>query len=89
MHIYAVDNTIAEKARDIRRSSNVRSEDAVHLATAIHMKCDVLLTNDGDTDASKRKKLIPLDGKHGIHICTPKVYMAGKFPLFSSASNDQ
>ena len=59
VHIYAADETVAGIARDIRRVSKVRSEDAIHLATAIHMECDALLTNDGDTADGKPKKLPP------------------------------
>ena len=74
--------TIAEIAQGIRRQSKLRTEDAVHLATAKHIGCDVLLTNDGDTEGSKRRKLLPLDGKHGVRICTPKAYLGDKWPMF-------
>jgi len=41
-----VDGMIAERAADLRARYNLRTPDAIHIATAIVAGCDAFLTND-------------------------------------------
>jgi len=41
-----VDEAIAERAADLRARYNLRTPDAIQLATAIHAGCQAFLTND-------------------------------------------
>lgn len=41
-----LDADIAERAAQLRADYNLRTPDAIQLATCIHMKCDVFITND-------------------------------------------
>lgn len=38
--------SIAESAANLRASYNLRTPDALHVASALHYRCDVFLTND-------------------------------------------
>ena len=84
----ALDKEIAAKARDIRRHKNckLRSEDAVHLATAIITECSALITTDGDKPkGSSAKKLLTFHNRFGIEILTPKQWTKVQFPLLGGS----
>ena len=90
VHVKAADIAVAEMARDIRRRSKLRSEDAIHLATAIQMGCECLLTNDGEGERKGNKKLIPLDREHhDFRICTPQAYRSSQMPLFGNTGEQE
>jgi predicted nucleic acid-binding protein len=42
----AVTEFVAEKAAELRARHNLRTPDALHVATAIEYGCDTILTND-------------------------------------------
>lgn len=54
----AVDWFVTRIARDLQRRFNLDGRDAIHLATAIHIKADVLHTYDGQ-DLLKLDRRIP------------------------------
>jgi predicted nucleic acid-binding protein len=76
----AVHDWIAEFAQDLRREHGLTATDAIHVATAVYTRTPILLTRDGET--TKRKKLLPLDGRirHRdpggpvLRIMTPRAY---------------
>ena len=76
----AVHDWIADFAQDLRRDFGLTATDAIHLATAVFTRTPILLTRDGET--TKRKKLLPLDGKirhrdpggPPLRIMTPAAY---------------
>jgi predicted nucleic acid-binding protein len=79
------DRGIAELAQDLRRKHPLNPADAIHLATAVHTQCSVLLTNDGDGRRTKRR-LIPLDGLiqcggAKLRIMSPQAYQDMQFEL--------
>lgn len=41
-----VNHAIAERATELRAHHNLRTPDALHLATALEVQCDAFLTND-------------------------------------------
>lgn len=44
--LVAVSRDIADKAAHLRAQYGIRTPDALHLATALHMGCQVFITND-------------------------------------------
>ena len=46
LSISPVSIAVAERAAQLRAAHNLKTPDAIHLATAIDEKCDALLTND-------------------------------------------
>jgi predicted nucleic acid-binding protein len=62
--VRALDRTTAEQAAEISRSFGLKPLDAVHVATAIAMKCSCLQTYDGE--GGDPKKLLAFDGKIGV-----------------------
>lgn len=44
----AVDLAVADRAASLRARYRLRTPDAIHLATAVHERADVFLTNDHD-----------------------------------------
>lgn len=46
IRLISVSRAIAEKAIDLRARYNLRTADALHIATAIRGKCEAFLTND-------------------------------------------
>ncbi|MGA2033073.1 MAG: type II toxin-antitoxin system VapC family toxin [Thermoguttaceae bacterium] len=63
IEIRAVDRLTAEYAAEISRTHGLKPPDAIHVATAIHHKCDCLQTYDGQQGC--RGKLLALNGKIG------------------------
>ena len=49
--------TVAHIAADLRAKYNLKTPDAIHVASAIHMDCDAFLTND---EGIKRVTEIPI-----------------------------
>jgi predicted nucleic acid-binding protein len=46
LHLLPITTRIAETAADLRARHNLRTPDALHVATAIDASCDAFLTND-------------------------------------------
>ena len=57
-----VSTPVARKAADLRVSLNMKTWDAVHLATAILAKVDVVIVRDGK---------FPLEEYEGVHVTGP------------------
>lgn len=79
VHNYAVDERIAMKAVEIRRNANLETADAIHLATAVVLKCQAFLTRDGDGKKAKKgqkKTILELrdDLSAQIEILTPEEF---------------
>lgn len=71
-----VDWFVTRIARDLQRRFNLDGRDAIHLATAIHIKADVLHTYDG-------QDLLKLDNKMpgiSLHITEPVFQYQTKLP---------
>lgn len=60
LKIVDVDRIIAEEAAELRAKYNLRTPDAIHLATAIVAKADVFITNDSRLKQVKKIKVIVL-----------------------------
>jgi len=72
----AVDWFVTRIARDLQRRFNLDGRDAIHLATAIHIKADVLHTYDGED-------LLKLDSKMpgiSLRITEPMFQYQTKLP---------
>ena len=52
---------IAESAADLRARYNLRTPDALHVATAISIGCDALLTNDAQLKRVQELPILVLD----------------------------
>jgi len=48
IRVYNVSRKLAEAAQDLVWEDNIKPKDAIHVATAIHLKADALETFDGD-----------------------------------------
>ncbi|MDQ2731803.1 MAG: PIN domain-containing protein [Armatimonadota bacterium] len=76
--LFAVTQTIARMAQEIRNYYSLKTDgyptvttpDAIHLATAIHAKCNVFYTLDAQNKVGKQRGLLPLHG-----------YFAGRYRL--------
>lgn len=44
--LWSVDSAVARRAADLRAAYNLRTPDALHVATALQSNCDAFLTND-------------------------------------------
>lgn len=69
------DHEVSAKARDLQRSFKMQPIDAIHLATAVLVDAEALLTRDG-----KRKALLPLDravdtAKGKLRVMTPSQWV--------------
>lgn len=78
---HALTGSIAQLAREIGNAFPlITVPDAVHVATAIHAKAEVLFTYDGASDKTERRRsgtLLKYDGQIGdppLKIQTPWVY---------------
>lgn len=78
---HALTGTIAQLAREIGNDHpSITVPDAVHVATALHAKAEVLFTYDGASDKRERRRsgsLLKYDGKIGdppLKIQTPWIY---------------
>jgi predicted nucleic acid-binding protein len=58
--ILEVNRAIVKTASEIRRTYGFRLADAVQLATAVHEKADVFITNDQRLKHFKPLRVIPL-----------------------------
>lgn len=70
--VRAIDRSVAIAASELGRSFGLKPADAIHVATAVDVKADVLYTYDGS--AGGRKKMISFSGKIGtppLLIMTP------------------
>lgn len=47
IEILSLDDGLVDIATDLQRDSSLRTIDAIHVATAIRARADVLLTRDG------------------------------------------
>ncbi|GAA4301037.1 type II toxin-antitoxin system VapC family toxin [Compostibacter hankyongensis] len=61
IEIYEIGNPIAEKAAALRARYNLRTPDALQLATAIEYKADYFLTNDVRLTAVREIQSITLN----------------------------
>jgi len=95
-HCEAVHDRIAGLAGRLVAKHGITPKDAVHVATALLLKCPVLLTNDGE--GGKRKSLLPLDRKiahdgHTLRIMTPGDYCKIRYdkdhPLFTHMEGEE
>lgn len=59
--IVPVDNTIANKAAELRAQYNLKTPDALQIATAIESGCDAFLTNDLGLRRVNEVKILVLD----------------------------
>ena len=59
-HIFTIPVTpaTAQAAAELRASSNLKTPDAIHLATAIHQHADAFLTNDRDFSGVKSLSIL-------------------------------
>jgi predicted nucleic acid-binding protein len=46
INVVPIDSTIGRRAAELRARYNLRTPDALHIATAIRTSCDAFLTND-------------------------------------------
>ena len=46
MQLIPINQSILRQAANLRATTNLKSPDAIHAATAISVKCDLLITND-------------------------------------------
>lgn len=73
-YIREVDAELGKAARKlIYHHLHLRPNDALHLAAAIDLSCDVLYSYDTD--------LLRLDGEHGLRIEKPREYDRANHPL--------
>ena len=75
---------VAEKARELSWSRGIHPRDAIHIATAIHAKCPVLETADGDL-ITKCSGIEGLEVRKPKWIGTPSVFDEGDDPIRESA----
>jgi predicted nucleic acid-binding protein len=61
IHLIDVNNSIAERAVDLRARYNLRTPDALHVATAWVAGCDALLTNDVGMKRVREINVLVLD----------------------------
>ncbi len=59
--LFPVTHQIASLAADLRARYNLRTPDAIHVATGIEAGCDAFLTNDKGIKRVKELKVIVLD----------------------------
>jgi predicted nucleic acid-binding protein len=57
----AVSAQIAETAADLRAHYNLRTPDALHVATALAVQCDAFLTNDAAIRRVTELRVLLLD----------------------------
>ena len=83
--VRAVDRKTAEEAAEICRIHGVKPPDAIHIATALATRCEVLHTYDGEK--GEPRKLLAFDGKIGVPALPIKQpativrYVQGELPL--------
>lgn len=63
IRVYNADRRTAEEAAEICRNTGLNPPDAIHLATAIRLKCDSFQTYDGEKGGPT--KLLAFNGKIG------------------------
>ncbi|MDX2139553.1 MAG: type II toxin-antitoxin system VapC family toxin [Chloroflexota bacterium] len=61
IHLIDVNNSIAERAVDLRARYNLRTPDALHVATAWMAGCDAILTNDTGMKRVREINVLVLD----------------------------
>jgi uncharacterized protein len=63
--VLAMDAGIAEIASDLRAAHNLRTPDAIHLATALRMEADAFVTEDDRLRKSEAFRMLPLNEVSG------------------------
>lgn len=58
--VYPLDSAVAKKAAEVRASSNLRTPDAIQIATAITGGAEVLITNDQGLSTADELEVIVL-----------------------------
>jgi len=61
VQVHTITSDIAESAADIRVRYNIKTPDALHIATAINTQCDVFVTNDYQLTRIKELRVVILD----------------------------
>ena len=61
VQVHMITTDIAESAADIRVRYNIKTPDALHIATAINTQCDVFVTNDSQLLRIKELRVVVLD----------------------------
>ncbi len=61
IRLIPVDATVAGRAADLRARYNLRTPDALHVATALAAGCDAFLTNDRDLKRVTEVRVFLLD----------------------------
>jgi predicted nucleic acid-binding protein len=61
LHIQDMTLEIADRAAQLRAKHNLKTPDAIHLASALKMGCDLLLGNDADLKKTKTMECLRLD----------------------------
>jgi predicted nucleic acid-binding protein len=61
LHMISVDITIARRAAELRALYNLKTPDALHVATALEANCDAFLTNDTDIKRVSELRVLVLD----------------------------
>jgi predicted nucleic acid-binding protein len=61
LHLLAIDPAIADVAADLRARYNVRTPDALQIASALVAGCQVFLTNDADLRRVTELRVLALD----------------------------
>jgi len=61
LSLIALNHDIARLSADLRARYNLRTPDAIHVASAIHSGCDAFLTNDGGIRRVNEINVVMLD----------------------------
>jgi predicted nucleic acid-binding protein len=85
VHLYAVDNRIAERAASIRKNFPLETADAVHVATAIQMNVGTFITRDGEGRSGKGRKKTILELRHSLG---RQIDILSPIEFFGSLSSD-
>lgn len=61
INLWSVDSAVARRAADLRATYNLRTPDALHVATALQSNCDAFLTNDFGLKRVQEIRVLLLD----------------------------
>lgn len=64
LNILPIDNMVAERAAYLRGTYNIKTPDALIVATALVANADLFITNDQRLEIVKEIKCVSLDQKH-------------------------
>jgi predicted nucleic acid-binding protein len=61
LHLVSVNAAVARRAADLRARYNLKTPDALHVATALEAGCDAFLTNDADLKRVSELRVLVLE----------------------------